>query len=127
MTEEHKATIEDVWACHELFRRMGVPADNIFLEMFADGVAVSAKQSARTFRVVIGKYTETSDKFVERWKAFVENLPEDAVLEKIWLESAFSKNSVEMVTHLVKQGFRPKGARLKTKAVKKPAHKQYVH
>lgn len=127
MAKKHQhvdATIEETYACHEMFRRMGIPADNIFLEMFADGVAVTAKQAARSFRVVIGKYAETSDKFVEEWKHFVDNMPEDAVLERIWADSTFSKNSVEMVTHLVSQGFVTK----KPKTVKRaPAPKHYVH
>lgn len=105
------ATIEETWACHEMFRRMGVPADDIYLEVLADGIAVLAKQAGQNFRVLIGRLTVSGDEFVKRWQEFLLRMDDedaDSRLEQLWLQSAFCRNSIQVFTDLVDRGFKPR-------------------
>jgi len=106
------ATVDEAWACHEFFRRLDVPAEDIFLEIRYDVVQVMAKQNSHPFYIFVGllHHDESGSEFIDRWKEFLQRLPDipEKNLQRTWTESHVSRSSIEILAKLIDQGFKIK-------------------
>jgi hypothetical protein len=106
---DHSPAVWFVWTIHEALRRLGFPADDIFVHADPFGVvAVELRTQGKSFSIVVGQSGLTQAGFVGAWYDFAVALGSNKVPQEIlvthWDESR-AKHDVSFVTALLTAGF----------------------
>lgn len=106
---DYSPVIWFVWTIHEALRRLGFPADDIFVHADPFGtVAVELRTQGKSFSIVVGPSGLTQAAFVSAWYDFAVALSSNKVsqeaLAKHWDESR-AKHDASFVTALLAAGF----------------------
>lgn len=108
--------IHVLWTCHEAFRRLGFPADDIFISCAVIDPATGQK-TAGVVLMTQGKQfgihtrpVRDPEAFLKKWVAFAEGLhlrkPDDKELMDIWEKSEIRMQAGELVGRLLLKGIR---------------------
>lgn len=110
---DYSKTVRELWALHNAFRRLGFPADDIYMcpdtilhgETGYAGIQVS--QNGKTFAVSVPR-DSTAEELVKEWDRFCAQLPEfkDWELNAIYVASFAREAGAGIVIGLQAKGFK---------------------
>jgi len=104
--------IREALGCHEAFRRLGFPADEIYVQLREDKMMFVILQSqGKRFVHATGVLDMTQEEFEAAWMATAEAVNSrtitDEELHKICSSSVPSRHAHAFITALLEKGFKP--------------------
>lgn len=111
---EFPAWCADAWTMHQIFRELGLPADDLFLDIAntsqgKEHVRVVAKEGAVEFAVSVGPAGMSYEDGARHWKRFVThmNLAPEAEMKAVAASSRIWKElpRLELILKMIDKGF----------------------
>lgn len=110
--DNYPPEFREACATHEFFRKLGYPAENLFIHLREDGMLmVVLRHGGKQFAVNINWTKLTQEELETKWPELIIQINNHEVsqeeLDAVWYNSYIFTNKVLAVAAMVSKGFKP--------------------